>query len=87
MEQHISINEAVRTGVTKLRLDNWTNHEDHIEIYIAHFGVEPRPGPWVKLWSPTNELIGQPNPQEMLISLIGDLDDNCWSPYIQGEST
>lgn len=81
MAEHISINEAIRTGVTKLRLDRWACPEDHIEIYIAD-QVKGWSGPWVKLWSPTNELIGQKNPQEMLITMIGDLDDKCWSPYL-----
>lgn len=77
---HISINEAVKTGITKLRLDHWVEPKDHIEIYITHFKGEPCSGPWVKFWSPSLEHIGMENPQEMLITEF-DTADKCWSKY------
>jgi hypothetical protein len=80
MSKFISINEAVKIGTTKLRLDRWANAEDHIEIYIAD-QVKGWIGPWVKFWSPINERIGQKNPVELLITTMGDLDDQCWTPY------
>ena len=82
MTEHISINEAIKTGVTKLRLDHWANPDDHIEIHIVD-KIKGWIGPWVKLWSPINEpILKQENPQKMLITTIGDLNDKCWSPYL-----
>ncbi len=80
----MSINEAVKTGVTKLRLDNWAYKEDYIEIHIAD-PIKGWIGPWVKLWSPLNEIIGRKNPQEMLVTMLGDLDDKCWRIYQSSE--
>ena len=81
MSEHISINEAAKTGVTRLRRDNWVNPDDHIEIYIAD-QVKGWAGPWVKLWSPINEpILKQDNPQMLLITSVGDTDDKCWTPY------
>ena len=81
MVEHISINEAVKTGVTKLRLDHWTDSKDHIEIHIAD-QIKGWVGPWVKFWSPTLEHIGRENPYETLITEF-DADDKCWSPYLE----
>lgn len=70
----MSINEAMTRGYSKLRLDIWANPDDYMEFSI----FDGRPGPWVKLWSPTNGLIGEPDPQKLLITMLGDLDDPCW---------
>lgn len=80
MTDLISINEAVKMGITKLRSDHWANPEDHIEIYITEFKGEPHPGPWVKFWSPTLEHIGMKNPHEALITEF-NCDEKCWSKY------
>jgi len=72
----ISINEAVEQGITRVRMPRWAHDEDHLEIAI----VAGRLGPWVKLWSPTNEVIGQKNPQEVL--WIGqDNESQIYEPY------
>lgn len=81
----ISINDAIKTGITRLRLDHWANPEDHIEIYITDFKGEPRSGPWVKLWSPTLEPLGMENPHEIFITEF-NCDEKCWRPYDQGSS-
>lgn len=80
MNDLISINQAVIKGITKLRMDHWASAEDHIELYIDRIG---KLGPWVKLWSPYNELSGQDNPQTFLITVFmkQDLDNNCWREY------
>ncbi len=70
----ISIREAAHRGITKVRLDKWTNPDDYMELTI----VDGLLGPWVKLWSPINEVIGATNPQKLLITMLGDLDDPCW---------
>ena len=77
----LSINEAIRRGFSKLRLDKWSNPDDYMEFYIfEHPTGEKSPGPWVKLWSPANELVDMKNPQTLLITMLGDLDDPCWRP-------
>lgn len=79
MSDLMSVNEAAKLGRKRFRLDKWINDLDHFEIDI----VDGRPGPWVKLWSPFNgPVCEQENPQKMLITMIGDLDDKCWRNYV-----
>lgn len=75
----ISIRQAEARGLTKLRLDVWANPDDYLEFTMVEFGGVGF-GPWVKLWSPTNAICEQENPQMLLITMIGDLDDECWRP-------
>lgn len=77
MSDLISINDAGKAGITRLRLDHWTDPEDHIEIHIT---VSGELGPWIKFWSPTLERIGMKNPYEVIISEF-DCDEKCWRPY------
>ena len=72
----MSINEAVAKGFSKLRLDKWANPDDYMQFDI----INGRPGPWVRLWSPVNEIMEQENPQKLIIIELGDLDDPCWRP-------
>ena len=72
----ISINEAVKQGITCVRMPRWAFSEDHLEISI----IDGRLGPWARLWSPGNEVIGQDNPQDIL--WIGqDNDSRVYEPY------
>lgn len=84
MSEHISINEAAKIGVTRLRLDNWAEPTDHIEIHITD-KIKGWIGPWVKFWSPTLEHLGMTNPYKTLI-IEFDANDKCWTPY-QGSSS
>jgi len=82
----LSINEAVKAGITRLRLDNWANKDDHIKIVITKHPEtgEPYLGAWWELWSPVNEMINGVNPvKNMVIGAmgLGDLDAACWSVY------
>jgi len=87
----LSINEAVRAGVNRLRLDKWSNKHDHIKLTIvvnAENG-ERMLGPWWELWSPLNEANNGRNPVKNLIvgpRGLGDLDDPCWTIYAPIES-
>lgn len=78
----ISIHDAVVKGITRLRLDHWVCPEDHIEIWIDRIG---NIGPWVKLWSPLNEVIGLPNPQMFLSIQFSkeEMEEACWRQYIK----
>lgn len=83
----ISINDALKAGADRLRLDRWANTEDHIKIAILKDPQtgEPRLGPWCELWSPVNEeLIGR-NPVQILAigaDGLGDLDAPIWTIYV-----
>jgi hypothetical protein len=76
MSELISLREAERRGLTKLQLDRWTNPDDCIELTL----IDGYFGPWVKLWSPMNELCNQDNPHKFLITMLGDLDKPDWRP-------
>jgi hypothetical protein len=76
MSELISIKEAEARGFTRLRLGNWSNPDDYVEFTLTEHGF----GPWVKLWSPANEIAGNQNPHKMLITEIGDVNDPCWIP-------
>lgn len=82
----LSINEAVKAGVERLRLDKWANKHDHIKITITK---DPETGerclgPWYELWSPINERTNGVNPtmNPIIGGLgLGDLNDPCWTIY------
>lgn len=82
----LSIHEAVKAGVERLRLAKWANPDDHVRITIAK---DPETGerclgPWYELWSPINEDVNGQNPVKNLIIGevgLGDLDDPCWTIY------
>lgn len=76
----LSIHDAIAKRITRLRLPHWVCPEDHIEIDIDRTG---HLGPWVKLWSPLNEVIGAPNPQMFLSTSFDDKEINeaCWNQY------
>jgi len=72
----ISINEAVQQGIMRLRMPRWAFPEDHIELSIVNGLL----GPWVKLWSPGNEIIGEPNPKDIL--WVGqNNNEQIYEPY------
>lgn len=81
MTDLISIRDAAAQGVRNVRLDKWANPRDHIEIPILD--DKGTIGPWFKLWSPANEVIGQKDPQQLLVTMMGDLDDKIWRPYVE----
>ncbi len=58
----ISINEAVTNGVTQIRKPIWANPSDYLKLDL----MDGKLGPWLHLYSPLNELIGEPNPQDIL---------------------
>lgn len=78
--EKISIRDAVTKGITKLRLPHWACPDDHVEIHIDRTG---NLGPWVKLWSPLNEIISGHNPLEFLTITFSkdELDETCWIQY------
>ena len=77
----ISIREAMNAGTRMLRKPVWVDPEDHLEIPIifADKGVRAL-GPWMKLWSPGNDVVGNKNPHSML-SMDFDWDHKEWLPW------
>lgn len=59
----ISLNEAVKNGISRLRRPEWANREDYIEIDLLGDGLH---GPWVHLYSPMNEDIHGTNPVDLM---------------------
>jgi len=66
----------------RVRATSAANPDDYMEFYIYEDPAthEKSAGPWVKLWSPVNEIVGNKNPHMMLILELGDLNDPCWRP-------
>ena len=61
----ISINDAVRAGIVRLRKPVWVNKMDHIKIDI----VEGALGPWVHLYAPFNLRCNGRDPVNLLTVL------------------
>ncbi|MBU1173501.1 MAG: hypothetical protein KKD44_28370 [Proteobacteria bacterium] len=64
MTDLISINEATKNGIDRLRLPVWSMAEDHIKIDI----IDKKPGPWVHLFSPANTWCNGRDPVNILIT-------------------
>ena len=82
----LSINEAVKAGVERLRRASWAIPDDHIKITITKHPEtgEGMLGAWYELWSPMNEAINGRNPTKSLIMGpmgLGDLNGCIWTIY------
>jgi hypothetical protein len=63
----ITIDEAVRLGITKLRAPHWADRTAHIEISVHEVDGKNVHGPWVRLYDPSSqESLGEPTPQKIL---------------------
>ncbi len=51
MDGLISIADAAKLGIERVRLTKWANPLDHLKIDI----VEGKPGPWLHLFAPFNK--------------------------------
>ena len=81
----ISINEAVANGIEKIRKPEWVNREDHLKLDI----IDGKIGPWIHLFSPLNEVLGSPDPQDLLFMGF-DLDAveyEIWQVSVQPEQS
>ncbi len=78
----ISINQAVKQGIDKIRLPIWSNADDYLKIdLIKTASGDICLGPWFHLFSPVSELVGLSNPHDIL-SLNFDLDEEVFEPYV-----
>jgi hypothetical protein len=76
----ISMREAMTKGIPHLRKPVWVDPHDHVEIQIIEYQGTKSFGPWVSLWSPGNEAVGNNNPHKML-SVQFDWDCQEWLPW------
>lgn len=74
----ISMHDAAKQGVTKLRQAQWSGKGDYIEIHI-HDQASGTMGPWVKLFA-GHTVEGVANPTPMLISNF-DTRAADWQPH------
>ena len=58
----ISINEALKLGIPRLRKPIWANPLDHIKIDI----FDGRIGPWIHLYAPFNKECNGRDPVDIL---------------------
>lgn len=84
----ISLREAARRGVSKLRLKRWANPRDHIRLHLVTLesanwtgpsstGKVLTYGPWVEIHSEMNSAMGLRDPQKILITQF-NVDAKEW---------
>lgn len=75
----ISINQAVAQGITRLRMPRWAPTDAYMLLYI----IDGELGPWVKLYSRTEQqAIGEPTPQMFLsYTYEKSFDREEYEPY------
>lgn len=80
MAELISIVEAAKRGICRLREPQWANARDYLKIDI----IDGVPGPWAHLYSPANEIVGNKNPHSFVWALFPNSDVASFYPY-EGE--
>lgn len=75
----LSIRQAARLGIDRLRQPNWVNPLDHVKIDLQPNGLF---GPWAHLYAPFNIHCNGRDPVDMLM-IAGqfDLDAEGLEPY------
>lgn len=58
----LSINQAAKRGITRLREPRWADPMDHIKIDL----IGDCPGPWIHLYCPINKEINGRDPVDVL---------------------
>ena len=78
MTELISINDAVKLGIERIRKPIWADQFDHVKIDI----IDGQLGPWIHLFSPENKMFNGKDPID--IPTITDrflADDKDFVPY------
>lgn len=71
----MTIAEATKRGIRRLRCPNWVNPEAYIRIDILQDKGKNCHGPWMRLFDRvTQERIGEPTPQTVLITIGNTLE-------------
>ena len=84
MTDLLSLNDAVKFRVTRLRMPRWSNPRDYIRIEITEDGEL---GPRFQLYSPGITSLGKRNPLVIQWAEVGiDPDRRVYLPYLGDES-
>lgn len=75
--QLISIAEAAKQGVERIRMPRWSTPEDHLKIDI----INGDPGPWVRLYGPFNNVCNGTDPVTLFGFDMVDYDEKIFLPY------
>lgn len=75
---NISINQAVKLGIDRLRAPIWVDEYDHLKIDIFPDGTH---GMWIKLYAPFNKVCNGRDPVPTLWGTIIDVDEPCYEKY------
>ena len=62
----ISINQAVKRKIDRLRKPTWANKMDHFKLYLFD---EERIGPWIQFYSPFNKECNGRDPVDILLPI------------------
>ncbi len=76
MSEMISIKEAAKLGIERVRRPIWADPLDHLKLAIIKGDL----GPWVKLYAPFNKECNGRDPVEMLIFQL-DTDKQAYVAY------
>lgn len=78
MTKLISINDAVKLGIERIRKPMWSDQFDHVKIDI----IDGQLGPWIHLFSPENKMFNGKDPVNLLAcnGKFG-FDDKAFVPY------
>lgn len=79
-----TLKTLVLSGNPRVRCAIWTNPNAYMKFHLTKHEDKTFHGPWVELWDrETQELIGEPTPQILLIPGSPLMSDpgNGWSVY------
>src|SRR6185369_882346 len=67
----VTLNEARQRGISRVRDPKWAHPNDYLKIQIIpNEDGTSRHGPWIKLYSPLNTVVGIPTPQTLLFTSV-----------------
>lgn len=72
----ISITEAAKQGISRLRKPIWVNQMDHLRIDI----IDGAPGPWLHVYCPANKACNGKDPVDLLCISM-DYNAKEFEPY------
>lgn len=76
----MTLNDAVQQGISRVFDPSWAPKDAYLKIDL----VENGHGPWIHLYSVSEQnIIGQPTPQTLLFSSV-DWNEDGWEKY-EGE--
>ena len=77
----MTLNEAARSGVSRVRDPQWANPGDYLKVHlIKNEDGTFHHGPWLNLYSPLQSVMGVPTPQSLLFTSV-NWDEDGWDVY------